>query len=51
MGEKEKAIELIQRDYEGHADWLPNLLIDPLFDSIRFDSRILDILKKIGLRA
>ena len=49
LGEKEKAIELIEREYEAHADWLPELARDPLVASIRLEPRVIKILKKIGL--
>jgi tetratricopeptide (TPR) repeat protein len=49
LGEKEKAIELIEGDYEIRAHWLPQLAKDPLVASIRFEPRVIEVLKKIGL--
>jgi adenylate cyclase len=49
LGETEKAIELIEEDYKTHAHWLPEIMFDPVFKNVRNDSRIVDILKKIGL--
>ncbi len=49
LGEVEKAIELIEREYEGHANWLPDLARDPLLASIKFEPRVVGVLKKIGL--
>jgi Tfp pilus assembly protein PilF len=49
LGEKEKAIELIEREYETRASWLPQLAQDPLVASIRFEPRVIAVLKKIGL--
>jgi tetratricopeptide (TPR) repeat protein len=51
LGEKDKAIELIERECEGHANWLPQLAQDPLVASIRFEPRVIEVLKKIGLEA
>jgi hypothetical protein len=49
LGEKEKAIELIEGDYQTRAHWLPQLAKDPLVASIRFEPRVIEVLKKIGL--
>jgi adenylate cyclase len=49
LGQKEKAIELIEREYEMRANWLPELARDPLAASIKLDPRIIKVLKKIGL--
>ena len=49
LGEKEKAIELIEREYETRANWLSQLLQEPLVAGIRFDPRVIKVLKKIGL--
>jgi TolB-like protein/Tfp pilus assembly protein PilF len=49
LGEKEKAIDLIEKEWEGHADWLPYLILEPLVASIRFEPRVVEVLKKIGL--
>jgi len=49
LGEKEEAIELIEKELEGQADWLPELMSDPLVASIKFEPRVVEVLKKIGL--
>ena len=49
LGEKEKAIELIEKEWEGHADWIPALKLEPLLASIRFEPRVIEVLRKIGL--
>jgi adenylate cyclase len=49
LGDREKAVELIQRAFESRANWLPNIVLDPIFSSIRFDPRVVEILKKIGI--
>ncbi len=51
LGEKERAIELIEKEYETRANWLPVLALDPLVASIRFEPRVTVVLKKIGLGA
>lgn len=49
LGQKEKAIGLIEREYETRADWLPHLLQEPMAASIRFEPRVVAVLKKMGL--
>lgn len=49
VGEKEKAIELIQKEYEGKADWIPEIANDPLYAAVRSDPRIVAILAELGL--
>jgi TolB-like protein/Flp pilus assembly protein TadD len=51
LGEKEKAIELIEREFETRANWLPQLAHEPLIASVRSDPRVIEVLKKIGLQA
>jgi TolB-like protein/Flp pilus assembly protein TadD len=49
LGDKEKAIELIEKELERHANWLPGLMHDPLSAGIRFEPKVVEVLKKIGL--
>ncbi len=49
LGEKEKAIKLIEKESEAQANWLSDLARDPMVASIRFDPRVVKVLKKIGL--
>ena len=49
LGERERAISLIEREYETQANWLPQLAQEPLLARIRFDPRVAKILEKIGL--
>ncbi len=47
LGEKEKAIQLIQKEYENGADWLAEMPLDPLYDSLMSDPRIIEIMEKV----
>lgn len=49
LGDKERAIKLIEKEYEEHADWLPELSFEPIYERLRSDPRISQILKKINL--
>jgi adenylate cyclase len=48
LGDREKAIGLIQKEFEDHANWLPELAFDRDYESVKSDPRILSILGKIG---
>ena len=49
LGEDEKAIEVIQRELARHADWLPEIIFEPMFSRVRSDPRVIETLEKIGL--
>ncbi len=49
LGEKERAIETIEKAYDERADWLPQIVSDPLLESVRSEPRVVAVLKKIGL--
>jgi adenylate cyclase len=50
LGEKDKAIEWLQRAYERHIGYLVFINCDPTFDDLRPDPRFQSLLKKIGFR-
>ncbi len=49
MGDREKAIELVQKEFEEHANWLPWIASDPIYSSVRSHPKVVGILKKIGI--
>ena len=49
LGEKEKAIALIEKEYEVHADWLTDMPVDRLYASVISEPRVVAVLRKIGL--
>ncbi len=49
LGDKEKAVELVQREFEDQANWLPEISFDPTYSSVTSDPRVVEILKKVGL--
>jgi eukaryotic-like serine/threonine-protein kinase len=49
MGEKEKAIDWLQKAYEEHDSDLVSLGVEPMFDPIRSDKRFRGILKQMRL--
>lgn len=49
LGDKEKALTLLDEDYRLHSTFLMYLGSDPLFESMRSDTRFQDLLHRIGL--
>ena len=49
LGEKDEAFAWLEKAYEEHNASLPFLKVDPIFDSLRSDSRFTALLKKMGL--
>ena len=49
LGEKNQAFQWLDKAYEVRSNLLEYLLIDPLYDPIRSDSRFTALVKKIGL--
>jgi eukaryotic-like serine/threonine-protein kinase len=49
LGEKEKALELLQKVYDDRSESVVWLKVDPTFDTLRGDPRFQALLKKAGL--
>jgi len=49
LGEKDQAFEWIEKAYEDRSDLLTYLKVDPRLDSLRSDSRFIDVMRRIGL--
>lgn len=49
LGEKDRAIEQLNKAYEERAGWIINLKVEPLFDPLRSDPRFADLLHRMGL--
>lgn len=49
LGDRDRAFEWLQKGYEDRSDHLLWLGVDPTFDSIRSDSRFVDLLACVGL--
>ena len=48
LGDKEKAIEYLNRGENDRAGWMVFLNVDPIWDTIRSDAKFIAILKKMG---
>ena len=49
LGEKDKALETLNRMYEERAGELLWIKVDPRFDKLRSDPRFQDLLRRLGL--
>ena len=49
VGEREKALENLEKSYENHDFMLPFVNVDPLYDDLRSDPRFQGVLRRMGL--
>jgi adenylate cyclase len=49
LGDKEGAIELLEKAYSAHDLQMQYLKIDPHYDRLRSDPRFVELMKKVGL--
>ena len=49
LGERDQAIGQLNKAYEERAGWLINLKVEPLFDPLRSDPRLTDLLRRMRL--
>jgi len=49
LGDRDKALEWLEKAYQQRSAWLVCLKLNPHFDSLRSDPRFVALLKKIGL--
>ena len=50
LGEKDKALERLEKAYEDHSCWMPFLKVHPNLDPLRSDLRFQALLRQIGLQ-
>jgi len=51
LGEKEKALDALEKSWENREFMLPFANVDPLFDSLRSEPRFREVFRRIGLRS
>jgi tetratricopeptide (TPR) repeat protein len=49
LGEKDKAIEQLNRAYEERAGWIIDLKVEPFFDFLRSDARFQELVRRLKL--
>jgi len=51
LGEKEKALDALEKSWENREFMLPFVNVDPLFDSLRSEPRFQEVFRQMGLRS
>jgi tetratricopeptide (TPR) repeat protein len=51
LGEKDKAIAYLEKEYEIHGTGMTSLKSNPWYDSLRSDSRFIDLMRRVHLAA
>ena len=49
LGDRERALDGLEKAYEARSQWLTFLKVDRVFDPLRSDPRFIELLKKVGL--
>jgi len=49
LGEKNKALEYLEKAYLERSSLMANLKVSPMLDSLRSEQRFKDLLKKVNL--
>ena len=49
LGDKEKALEWLEKSYESHNFMLPFANVDPMFDNLRAEPRFQAVFRRMGL--
>jgi serine/threonine-protein kinase len=49
LGEKDQALQWLERDYQDRGVDMLSLKVDPLLDSLRSDPRFADLVRRVGL--
>jgi hypothetical protein len=49
LGDKDRAIEMLNKAYEDRAGWTLYLKVEPLFDPLRTDPRFNDLVRRLDL--
>jgi TolB-like protein/Tfp pilus assembly protein PilF len=48
LGDKDRALDKLEKAYEDREGFIPNINIDPRFDGLRDDPRFQELVKKVG---
>jgi TolB-like protein/Tfp pilus assembly protein PilF len=51
LGEKEEALQWLETGYQERAEWMPLLKVDPRFDDLRPDPRMVDLMRRMNFPA
>lgn len=50
LGEKERALDALEKSYENRDFMLPFVNVDPIYDDLRSDARFQAVMRRMGLR-
>jgi tetratricopeptide (TPR) repeat protein len=50
LGDKDRAISLIEKDYRQHSNWLTYLKVDPVMDPLRQEPRFKQLMHKLNFK-
>jgi hypothetical protein len=50
LGDKDRAIEWLRKDYERSGRWMNNLKVDPVMDPLRSDGRFQELMRKMNFK-
>ena len=48
LGERDQALEWLERAYEERSEWLVWLKVDPKLDTLRMDPRFTSLVRRVG---
>jgi tetratricopeptide (TPR) repeat protein len=51
LGENDEAFKWLKSGYEEHAEWMTLLKVDPRFDDLRPDPRMVDLMRRMNFPA
>jgi TolB-like protein/Tfp pilus assembly protein PilF len=49
LGDKDRALACLERDYENHCTTMISLKSNPVYDPLRSDPRFIDLMRRVGL--
>jgi TolB-like protein/Flp pilus assembly protein TadD len=49
LGEKERALDLVEESYKEHSSWMGLMKVDPVVDVLRGEERFGDLMLRVGL--
>ena len=50
LGEKDRALEWLERVFQEHSSGMVKLKVDPRLDPLRRDARFIDLVRRVGLK-
>lgn len=50
LGDKNRAIDLIEKDYRQRSNWLNRLKVDPVMDPLRQEPRFKELMRKMNFQ-